>query len=121
PRDVRGYRRESHRLHVQISACSRRARMASYEMSAAMRRPTLATMAFLPLRLLTGCFGKNFERMWSVNGHSDRLSELTCAVPGGSWIIAPPVMAVVLLMCFAPDLKRVMHSMQTRILAKKSN
>lgn len=45
--------------------------MASYEMNKVMRRLTLATIIFLPLTLLTGYFGMNFQRMWSLEGHSD--------------------------------------------------
>lgn len=46
--------------------------MSSYEMNEVMRRLTLATIIFLPLTLLTGYFGMNFENMWSImHGHSD--------------------------------------------------
>ncbi|KAH9043666.1 cora-like Mg2+ transporter protein-domain-containing protein [Lactarius pseudohatsudake] len=57
--------------------------MASYEMNVVMRRLTLCTIVFLPLTLLTGYFGMNFENMWTIHhGHSDVVF----------WIIAIPVM-----------------------------
>ncbi|KAJ6570112.1 magnesium transporter [Mycena vulgaris] len=83
--------------------------MASYEMNEVMRRLTLATIIFLPLTLLTGYFGMNFESMWSIQGHSDVVF----------WIIALPVMAIVLPIFIVPDIKRMIHYVQKRMLTKK--
>ncbi|KAL0952003.1 hypothetical protein HGRIS_008654 [Hohenbuehelia grisea] len=84
--------------------------MASYEMNEVMRRLTLATIIFLPLTLLTGYFGMNFSAMWSVDKHTDALF----------WYIAIPVMAIVIPMFTAPDLSRVWHYIQKKMLAKKA-
>ncbi|KAJ7880974.1 hypothetical protein B0H14DRAFT_2705638 [Mycena olivaceomarginata] len=73
--------------------------MASYEMNEVMRRLTLATIIFLPLTLLTG--------LPSPRSH--------CPF----WIIALPLMAVVLPVFIVPDIKRMIHYVQKRILAKK--
>ncbi|CAK5278332.1 unnamed protein product [Mycena citricolor] len=73
--------------------------MASYEMNEVMRRLTLATIIFLPLTLLTGYFGMNFKVMWSLAGHSDLFF----------WIVALPVMAIVIPLCISQDIIRVLH------------
>jgi len=84
--------------------------MASYEMNEVMRRLTLATIIFLPLTLLTGYFGMNFTNMWSIqHNHSDVVF----------WIIALPVMAIVIPMFMFTDLKNMAHYMQKRLVKKK--
>ncbi|KAF9011264.1 magnesium transporter [Cyathus striatus] len=83
--------------------------IASYEMNEVMRRLTLATIIFLPLTLLTGYFGMNFENMWSVR-HSDVLF----------WEIALPVMAFVIPVFLWPDLQRMYHYIQKRLTSKRA-
>ncbi|KAL4068945.1 hypothetical protein V8B97DRAFT_2024594 [Scleroderma yunnanense] len=76
----------------------------SYEMNETMRRLTLATITFLPLTLLTGYFGMNFEAMWSVKFHSDLFF----------WEVAIPVMLVVVPLFMWPDIKRLVHYTKKR-------
>jgi len=84
--------------------------LASYEMNQVMRRLTLATIIFLPLTLLTGYFGMNFEAMWSVKFHSDVLF----------WEIALPVMAAIIPLFMWQDIKGAVHYTQKRMMAKKA-
>ncbi|KAG6820662.1 hypothetical protein H0H93_013513 [Arthromyces matolae] len=84
--------------------------LASYEMNQVMRRLTLATIIFLPLTLLTGYFGMNFEAMWSVNLHSDLLF----------WEIALPVMAVVVPMFMWSDIVELWHYVQKKMVARNA-
>ncbi|EMD39334.1 hypothetical protein CERSUDRAFT_112973 [Gelatoporia subvermispora B] len=81
--------------------------MMSYEMNEVMRRLTLATIIFLPLGLLTGYFGMNFDNMWSVHrpGATDLLF----------WEIAIPVMAIVIPLFMFRDIKRLGHYVQKRM------
>ncbi|KAI0082128.1 hypothetical protein K474DRAFT_1655466 [Panus rudis PR-1116 ss-1] len=79
--------------------------MSSYEMNEVMRRLTLATIIFLPLTLLTGYFGMNFDNMWSVkHDHTDAIF----------WYIAIPVMALVIPVFTWQDLQRMAHYMKKR-------
>ncbi|KAI0271450.1 hypothetical protein BC834DRAFT_859558 [Gloeopeniophorella convolvens] len=83
--------------------------MASYEMNEVMRRLTLATIIFLPLTLLTGYFGMNFDNMWTIHhGHTDLVF----------WIIALPVMSVVAPSFMWPDIVRMVHYIKKRMLAR---
>ncbi|RXW17596.1 hypothetical protein EST38_g8258 [Candolleomyces aberdarensis] len=84
--------------------------IASYEMNEVMRRLTLATIIFFPLTLLTGYFGMNFQYMWSVNEQSDRVF----------WIIAAPVMAIVIPIFLWSDILRGIRYMRKRMSSSKA-
>ncbi|EGN93721.1 hypothetical protein SERLA73DRAFT_63839 [Serpula lacrymans var. lacrymans S7.3] len=83
--------------------------MASYEMNEVMRRLTMATIIFLPLTLLTGYFGMNFDSMWSLR-HTDLLF----------WEIALPVMAIVVPIFVWPDIRRMAHYAKKRFTARQT-
>jgi len=80
--------------------------MVSNDMSEVMRRLTMATIIFLPLTLLTGYFGMNFTRMWSIrdNGHSDIIY----------WEIAIPLMLIVIPIFIHNDVIRMVHYLQKK-------
>ncbi|KAJ7929342.1 magnesium transporter [Mycena leptocephala] len=84
--------------------------MASYEMNQVMRRLTLATIIFLPLTLLTGYFGMNFEKMWSVHNNSDVLF----------WIIALPLMGAIVPMFLYSDIKNLVHYIHKVMVARRA-
>lgn len=52
--------------------------------------------------------GMNFESMWSVDQHSDLLF----------WIIALPVMAIVVPIFMWSDIERMWHYFQKRVAAR---
>ncbi|EKM61657.1 uncharacterized protein PHACADRAFT_248392 [Phanerochaete carnosa HHB-10118-sp] len=84
--------------------------MSSYEMNEVMRRLTLATIIFLPLTLLTGYFGMNFSSMWTIDhGHTDVVF----------WIIALPLMVIVVPIFLWSDLGRIFHYMKKKVSQRK--
>ncbi|KIM47383.1 hypothetical protein M413DRAFT_439064 [Hebeloma cylindrosporum] len=84
--------------------------VASYEMNEVMRRLTIATIIFLPLTVLTGYFGMNFESMWSVQKNSDFFF----------WKIAIPIMILVIPIALMGDLKKLWHYMQKKTATRKA-
>jgi len=79
--------------------------MVSNDMNEVMRRLTLATIIFLPLTFLTGYFGQNFEFMWSIkHGHSDVVF----------WIIALPLMLIVIFVFLHSDVIKMLHYFQKK-------
>lgn len=83
--------------------------MSSHEMNEVMRTLTVVTVLFVPLTLLTGYFGMNFEAMWSVQKHSDLLF----------WEIAIPMMVFVIVIFFWSDFGRLFERLRKRMQHKK--
>ncbi|KAJ7264061.1 hypothetical protein B0H12DRAFT_1102743 [Mycena haematopus] len=85
--------------------------MTSYQMNEVMRRLMLVTVIFLPLTVLTGYFGMNFDLMWITTqpGHTDVIF----------WIIALPIMAIVIPLFLARDILRLWQYVRKKMLTKK--
>ncbi|XP_006453892.1 hypothetical protein AGABI2DRAFT_189237 [Agaricus bisporus var. bisporus H97] len=83
---------------------------ASYDMNVVMRRLTLVTIIGLPLTLLTGYFGMNFDPMWSVNQNSDALF----------WKIAAPVFVVTVIFALWKDIALLCRFMQKKMFAREA-
>jgi len=85
--------------------------MASYEMNQTMRRLTYVTVIFLPLSLLAGYFGMNFNGhgFWSINNNSDLFF----------WELAIPMTIVLIFLFMYSDLGRMAHFLEKRWNSKK--
>ncbi|KIK68807.1 hypothetical protein GYMLUDRAFT_68637 [Collybiopsis luxurians FD-317 M1] len=88
--------------------------LTSYEMNVIMRRLTLITVICLPLTFLTGYGGMNFSGppMWWTKDptHTDVWF----------WIVALPVMAVVIPCFFIPDIKRLYNAMRNKKVSQNA-
>ncbi|KAJ7064701.1 magnesium transporter [Mycena amicta] len=91
--------------------------LTSYEMNEVMRRLTLASIIFLPLTLLAGYAGMNFNypstgeptNMWFIRNHSDAIF----------WAIALPVLAVTMLLFLGPDIRRMASFIRKKVLTRR--
>ncbi|KXN84986.1 Magnesium transport protein CorA [Leucoagaricus sp. SymC.cos] len=83
---------------------------ASYEMNVVMRRLTLVTIIGLPLTLLTGYFGMNFNVMWSVQSNSDLFF----------WKLAIPIAIVTAILALWQDLTQMYHYTSKKVFAKRA-
>ncbi|PFH46269.1 hypothetical protein AMATHDRAFT_155773 [Amanita thiersii Skay4041] len=70
------------------------------------RRLTLVTIIFLPLTLLTGYFGMNFEFFWSVSGHTEFFF----------WKIAIPVMVALVPILLYSQIIHMVQNMRNRFV-----
>ncbi|KAF9566994.1 hypothetical protein CPC08DRAFT_681803 [Agrocybe pediades] len=84
--------------------------IASYDMNTVMNRLTFATIVFLPLTLLTGYYGMNFARFWSVEQHSDVFF----------WKTAAPVMALLIPLFLFDNIKQGMEFLKRRSLSRRA-
>ncbi|KAI3612960.1 putative magnesium-like protein [Moniliophthora roreri] len=75
------------------------------------RRLALASIVFLPLTLMTGYFGMNFDPMWSVQQNSDIFF----------WKIAVPVMCVVIPLFLSEDIRRMIHYVRKQRMEGKGS
>jgi len=81
----------------------------AYETNEVMRRLTLATITFLPLTLITGYFGMNFERFTAVHIYSDAFA----------WYVGIPSAIACLLLFMWQDLIKVVHKISKTALVHR--
>ncbi|KAF8814460.1 magnesium transporter [Phlegmacium glaucopus] len=84
--------------------------LASYEMNEVMRRLTLATIISLPMTILTGYFGMNFNPFWAVNNNTDLFF----------WKVAIPILVFVTPLALLGDLKKLWKYLQHRGQSKRA-
>ncbi|KAH7099866.1 hypothetical protein BKA62DRAFT_640541 [Auriculariales sp. MPI-PUGE-AT-0066] len=74
-----------------------------------MRMLTLVTIIFMPLTVITGYFGQNFEKFKAIEGRSESLF----------WYISLPVLAVIIPIFLGRDMLRVAHYLRKKSSVKK--
>nr|GAT54714.1 CorA-like protein [Mycena chlorophos] len=93
--------------------------LTSYEMNEVMRRLTLASIIFLPLTLLAGYGGMNFNYPWTNEPTNMWLTSHNHA-DGTFWAFAIPMLAVTMVVFLNQDLRRMASYIHKKMVANRA-